>query len=249
MTILRKATWAVLFAVTAAAWMSGCSVIVDEKSDVVYQVCNNGVREGSEECDGSDFGDRTCEWYNGQGSTGSLYCNNCVIEIHDCTGTSSCGNGVCDEDEDHFNCPNDCPVPGECGNGQINPGEECDAPDLGGHSCQSLSYEGGPLGCTDECGFDTSSCFQLPNGEPCQIDHNCLGGLCHWGPGFGVGVCTEDCAGSGNCQHGGFCDDRGPLAETRCYKPCGSDTECRDMDCQWVIVVGQQICWPGLLSN
>ncbi len=45
-----------------------------------------------------------------------------------------------------------------CGN-DVRQGEEsCDGPDLGGTTCADLGYEGGILGCTSECGFDTSAC-------------------------------------------------------------------------------------------
>lgn len=45
-----------------------------------------------------------------------------------------------------------------CGDGVINPGEECDGTALGGNTCESLGYTGGPLLCTPSCHFDTRAC-------------------------------------------------------------------------------------------
>ncbi|MBM4396620.1 MAG: hypothetical protein FJ087_13150 [Deltaproteobacteria bacterium] len=53
------------------------------------------------------------------------------------------------------------PDPGStgCGNGQIDPGEECDGSQLGGKSCNSLGYfGGGTLACRAWCRFDTTLC-------------------------------------------------------------------------------------------
>lgn len=46
----------------------------------------------------------------------------------------------------------------ECGNGAIDPGEDCDGDALGGHSCADFDgYAGGELGCA-ACSFDLSAC-------------------------------------------------------------------------------------------
>jgi YVTN family beta-propeller protein len=45
-----------------------------------------------------------------------------------------------------------------CGNGNIEPGEECDGVTLGGATCSSRGFSGGTLGCTLSCEFDTSQC-------------------------------------------------------------------------------------------
>lgn len=55
-----------------------------------------------------------------------------------------------DEYEWHFD-----PV---CGNGAVDDGEECDAPSLGGETCESLGFTGGILGCTLACTFRTTGC-------------------------------------------------------------------------------------------
>jgi alpha-tubulin suppressor-like RCC1 family protein len=45
-----------------------------------------------------------------------------------------------------------------CGDGFIDPGEQCDGADLGDATCGSLGYHGGIIGCMDNCTFDVSSC-------------------------------------------------------------------------------------------
>jgi hypothetical protein len=71
------------------------------------QVCGNNIKEGAEECDGSDLGGQTCQskgYY-----LGSLVCVNCVINDSGCSGR--CPDGTCDSGyENSTNCPADCLV-------------------------------------------------------------------------------------------------------------------------------------------
>ena len=88
-----------------------------------------------------------------------------------------CGDGTCNTWENSSVCPQDCPQPILCGNGQIDGGEQCDGTNLSGQTCQSLnsSFTGGTLNCTASCTFDTSSCTQpvcgnsvIETGEQCD---------------------------------------------------------------------------------
>src|ERR1700690_1364423 len=45
-----------------------------------------------------------------------------------------------------------------CGNGRVDPGEDCEASNLNGTTCASLGFQGGALACAASCRFDTSSC-------------------------------------------------------------------------------------------
>jgi YVTN family beta-propeller protein len=49
-----------------------------------------------------------------------------------------------------------------CGNGGIEPGEECDGATLGGESCTTLGFSGGTLSCSDFCTFETNACTGGP---------------------------------------------------------------------------------------
>jgi hypothetical protein len=54
-------------------------------------------------------------------------------------------------------------TPSLCGNGMLDPGEQCDFPNLNGASCQSLGFESGTLQCGVQCMYDTSACVSFPN--------------------------------------------------------------------------------------
>jgi hypothetical protein len=45
-----------------------------------------------------------------------------------------------------------------CGNGVIDPGEQCDGSNLAGRTCSSSGYAGGTLGCSASCILDASRC-------------------------------------------------------------------------------------------
>jgi hypothetical protein len=54
---------------------------------------------------------------------------------------------------------------GNCGNGVIDAGEQCDGADLQGFDCQSLGLNGGTLACDPMmCTFDTSMCSSTTGG-------------------------------------------------------------------------------------
>ena len=63
-----------------------------------------------------------------------------------------------------------------CGNGAVEPGEQCDGSNLNGTTCQSLGFAGGTLSCRSNCIFNTSGCFNAPfcgngivqSGEECD---------------------------------------------------------------------------------
>ena len=62
--------------------------------------CGNGVRDGWEDCDGTDLGATTCA---GLGLTGTLACTpDCRLDFSTCAiapGPARCGNGVLEEGE------------------------------------------------------------------------------------------------------------------------------------------------------
>ena len=52
-----------------------------------------------------------------------------------------------------------------CGNGALDPGEQCDDTQLGGKSCKDYQFAGGTLSCTSKCVFDTSKCYKCGDGN------------------------------------------------------------------------------------
>ncbi len=48
--------------------------------------------------------------------------------------------------------------PGDCGDGELNLGEECDGDEFGGRTCPSFGFDTGALSCSAGCVIDTSGC-------------------------------------------------------------------------------------------
>jgi cysteine-rich repeat protein len=129
-----------------------------------------------------------------------------------------------------FGCsfdPSGLPPVGFCGNSVIDPGEVCDAVDLGNQSCLSMGYDSGTLTCRAECTFNTSECVgdnPCGNGEIDGIeacDGENLNSETCLTRGFDSGtlICSSDCfslvesgcttgnsCGNGSVDSGELCD-------------------------------------------
>ncbi|MBI5508748.1 MAG: hypothetical protein HY903_08335 [Deltaproteobacteria bacterium] len=127
--------------------------------------------------------------------------------------------------------------PPECGNDVRRDVEQCDGTDVAGRSCTSVGYEGGTLGCSSDCLFDTSACTGVGpacgNGSaegPEQCDAADLNAATCRTLGFdggtlscGVG-CTFDtsaCTGSGS-----VCGDANAVGLEEC-----DGIDLRQLDC------------------
>ena len=110
---------------------------------------------------------------------------------------------------------------GECGDGALDRGEQCDGHELNGGTCQALGAGGGILSCTPTCIYDTSGCLGggtcgnglVEGAETCD-DGNTLvgdgcGAMCQVEPGWSCtgkpSVCTLTC-GNGQLDTGESCD-------------------------------------------
>ena len=85
----------------------GCRLSYDNCVPIDHSTCKNNGVDAGEDCDGSAFRDdkTTCAaWYPTKFNTGNVGCNNCKLDITDCSFESA-------------------PT---CGNKDINAGEDCD---------------------------------------------------------------------------------------------------------------------------
>lgn len=127
-----------------------------------------------------------------------------------CLGYDKCNSktGLCgpaESNQDGGTTQDQVTLPPQCGNQQVEQGEQCDGPNLNGQSCQSQGFAGGNLTCNSSCQFDTSACQQSNNCGNNTID---LG---------------EECDGANlngqTCQSRGF--QQGTL---KCSAGCRFDT-------------------------
>jgi cysteine-rich repeat protein len=196
-----------------------CSEILLDKCYNYGKCGDNKINQPEEECDGQDLGQHECrDFYPYDG--GTLKCNpDCTFNFSQCYTTEKCGDGNIDP-----------------------PGEECDGRDLGGYDCTNLPppykrWEGGNLGCTPQCKFDTSGCYRpVANCDPvsgygCEKDEKCIfklftDGTRIWHELYCVqigdilpgGLCDHD----GECTLGAGCDWWDALPR-RCYQYCYMD--------------------------
>lgn len=105
---------------------------------------------------------------------------------------------------------------GNCGNGKIDQGEQCDALDLGGRSCGAFNLGGGQLACKADCTLDASNCNVdgspgedqkqpcgdgvLSAGEQCDGSDFSILSCASFGYAGGTLTCSADCRiGLGHC--------------------------------------------------
>lgn len=121
-----------------------------------------------------------------------------------------------------------------CGNATIDTGEDCDGAQVGGITCVTLGFDGGLLGCTAECTFDTTACTletcgngMLDAGEDCEgldvAGANCVdlgfnGGdlACNPNCTFDTSACTVTSCGDGVVNQPGEQCDGNDFAGVQC---------------------------------
>ena len=176
-------------------WISGkpgCSALCTLDKGTCYagvpsSTCGNGKLDSNETCDGSLFveGKKSCEQIYGAGATGSLRCNNCVID-------------------DSL-----CMAPVKCGNSSIDAGEVCDGSNFNGKTCIDYAGEGakGDLTCMNCIAIDSTSCIRQTTGgcnngtldddEVCdgnQIDEDAAAAFqCPTGYEVATLTCSSEC--------------------------------------------------------
>lgn len=76
-----------------------------------------------------------------------------------------------------------------CGNGQLDPGEDCDFGELGAGTCATEAGSANPIGrltCSPGCHYDSSACF-----------HGAAAGGSQWFLGVAAQSCDQVCAAQG----------------------------------------------------
>ncbi|HOE82652.1 MAG TPA: hypothetical protein PK329_06805, partial [Myxococcota bacterium] len=205
-------------------------------------VCGDGILDGGEQCDGTNLNGHTCVTLGFGG--GELGCSSlCRFDTSGCTAPpADCGNGKIDGyeqcDGSNFNghtckthgfgggelsCTSACRFdmsactapPPNCGNGEIDRGEQCDGANLNEKTCETLGFDGGTLGCTAACLFDTNACTAPPlpcgngeidRGEQCDganlNDKTCADQGFVGGELGCTSTCQFDTSGCNNCGNG-----------------------------------------------
>ena len=128
---------------------SDCTLNYDKCVEKPTVKCGNGKIDSGEQCDGSNLNGYSCATWHPDNYTG---------------GTLSCTSN-CTFDESK------CEAKAKCGDGKIDPGEECDGSKFPNDvsACKSYdpdTYQKGTLKCTSSCKIDVSSCTAwCGNGE------------------------------------------------------------------------------------
>jgi cysteine-rich repeat protein len=147
--------------------------------------------------------------------------------------------------------------PAVCGNGVLEPGEVCDATDLGGQTCTSaVGHAQGELGCTAQCKLDLSDCSTCGDGlldgsETCDDggtdpEDGC-GADCRMEPGWVCNGEPSQCnftCGNGQLDEGETCDDGNMAGGDGCSASCAEE---QGWDCQGVPTTCIPLCGDGLL--
>jgi hypothetical protein len=188
--------------------------------DTADTQCGDGVVQDGEDCDGEDLGEVTCQslgfedgivtcspncrpitnacWTCGDESLHQAeICDGKLLRGETCNSQGYAGGTLaCAEDCRSYDT-SACEAFPTCGNGMLDPGEQCDGADLGGHTCQSHGFDHGAITCTATCVLDTSSCAYDESldcgtqGSGCWSDSMCcpagVGGNL-WGKCYGF--CT-----------------------------------------------------------
>ena len=201
---------------------SSCEIITTGCTQTPADSCNNnGIKEGNEACDGSDFGSATCATVIGKPATGDLSCEQCKIVSTGCSVSES----------------------DICGDGEITGSEQCEPGKDITASCADIlnktNATGTPSCDTTTCQYITTGCtIPVAEGDSCNTatdkkmvcdatDPDTVLGC--GSNGLWTAVKCSTTAGPGT-----QCADLGAATGASCYTPCGetgiTEPFCSTMD-------------------
>ncbi len=122
--------------------------------------------------------------------------------------------------------------PYDCGNGEIEPGEDCEQGDLGGQDCVSIGFDRGTLFCNLDCSFDTALCESDTCGNG-MID--------------GEDLCDGTDVGAATCETEGF----QPGGTLTCNETCDGyvTTACVPLSCGDGDIDAGEVCDGAALGG
>ncbi len=193
--------------------------------------CGNGIREGTEECDGTDLGGSSCEALGYL--EGDLRCTaDCRFDTTGCTAQPGCGDGTIAGTE-------------ECDDGNTAPDDGCDP------SCRAedgWQCSGEPSSCSPICGDGllrgNESCDDGNTAPDDGCDPSCRaedGWQCSGEPSS----CSPIC-GDGLVRGNESCDDRNTAPGDGCDPSCQVED---GWQCSGVPFSCSPICGDGLVRG
>jgi len=209
--------------------------------DAPFQVCGDGIRSGTEECDGQDLGATNCLMVDKGFNGGTLGCNQGTCEfdfsgccspdaLSKCSGAKlywydSCGNigTVRDDCNDGALCTVDSCVGSECLHIPVSNCCDSELDCEGGKLCiehECICKEMDHTACSegqvfwfDSCQNRGSVAQSCVDGNPCTVDL-CQEGECTYVSITGCCYSDEDCTAGKVCQNG-LC-----LCKPNAWKQC-----------------------------
>ncbi len=213
----------------------------------VPSTCGDGVRDGTEACDGADLGGATCASVFGTTAPiGPLACRaDCTLDVSGCTALPlgavctaplDCQSILCLEVGTVSTCSEHCQSNGDCGASSPSPpgrSSGCQAWGADNAYCRPIcvsDQDCAQYGPTWSCNnwYDLTTPTQyialgfcaewvLPGGYPCRKSTQCKSGVCS------QGACQSYCASNDDCGDS-WCVNTG--VDTRCRFSCNNHAEC-----------------------